>query len=241
MTQRIALVTGGTRGIGASISGALKNADYAVAAVYQSNNAAAEKFSRETGIEIFSWNVADYESCAVGIEKVCATLGGPVDILINNAGITKDAMLHKMLPEDWNKVVNTNLNSVFNMCRCVVPSMRSRGFGRIVNISSVNALKGQVGQANYSAAKAGVLGFTKTLALESAAKNITVNAVVPGYIATEMTDILKGDIREEIIAGIPIGRFGKVEEVASAVLFLVSDDASFITGTLLSVNGGQYL
>jgi acetoacetyl-CoA reductase len=241
MVKRIALVTGGTRGIGAGVSVALKNAGYRVAAIYQSNAVAAEKFSQETRITIFSWDVSDYEACSKGVEEVCANLGGPVDVLINNAGITRDSMLHKMTTKDWNDVVNTNLNSVFNMCRCVIPSMRSREFGRIVNISSVNGLKGQIGQTNYSAAKAGVLGFTKALALESASKNITVNAVAPGYIATDMTDVLKGDIREKIVAGIPAGRFGNVDEVANAVLFLANENASFITGAVLNVNGGQYL
>lgn len=237
----IAIVTGGTRGIGAGISKALHNAGYKVAANYNKGEAAARKFQEETGIETFAWDVADYQSCEKGIAEVCERLGGPVDILINNAGITKDGMFHKMTYEAWQSVININLNSVFNMCRVVIPDMRDRRFGRIINISSINGLKGQIGQVNYSASKAGVIGFTKALAQESAAKNITVNAIAPGYISTDMTDVLSEETKAHITSGIPIGRFGVVDEVAAAVLFLVDDKASFITGTVLNVNGGQYM
>lgn len=238
--EKIALVTGGTRGIGGGISKALKIAGYKVAANYHKDHEAAKRYNEETGIPVFSWDVSDYESCKNGLDEVCEKLGGPVDILVNNAGITRDAMLHKMEPSAWNLVIATNLTSVFNMCRLVIPSMRDRKFGRIINISSVNGVKGQVGQVNYSAAKAGILGFTKALAQESASKGITVNAVAPGYIATDMTDVIRDDIKQKIIAGIPIGRFGSVDEIADAVLFLAHEKSSFITGITLNVNGGQY-
>jgi acetoacetyl-CoA reductase len=239
--KRTALVTGGTRGIGAGISKALSRAGYSVAANYRSGDANAEKFQDETGIRVFSWDVSDYESCEKGVARVCEALGGPVDVLVNNAGVTRDCMLHKMSRENWTKVIETNLNSVFNMCRSVILSMREKNFGRIVNISSVNGLKGQLGQSNYSAAKAGIIGFTKALALESASKGITVNAIAPGYVSTDMTDAIREDVRENILKGIPVGRFGQVEEIADAVLFLADEKSSFITGTVLSINGGQYL
>lgn len=238
--KKIALVTGGTRGIGAGISKALRENGYLVAANYHKDHEAAEKYHNETGIPVFSWDVSDYESCQKGIEKVYEELGGTVDVLVNNARITRDSMLHKMDPAAWNIVISTNLTSVFNMCRLIVPTMRDKKFGRIINISSVNGVKGQVGQANYSAAKAGILGFTKALAQESANKGITVNAVAPGYISTDMTEVIRDDIKEKIIAGIPMGRFGTVEEIANTVLFLANDKSSFVTGITLNVNGGQY-
>lgn len=238
--QRIALVTGGTRGIGCGITKALKDRGYVVAASYHTDHERAEKYHEETGIPVFSWDVSDYESCNEGIKKVCNELNGPIEVLVNNAGITKDSMLHRMDPRDWNAVIATNLTSVFNMCRLIVPGMRDRKFGRIINISSINGVKGQVGQANYSAAKAGILGFTKALARESAAKGITVNAIAPGYIATDMTEAIRHDIREKIIAEIPMGRFGTADEIAQAVLFLADEKSSFITGITLNINGGQY-
>ncbi|GHU18897.1 beta-ketoacyl-ACP reductase [Alphaproteobacteria bacterium] len=239
--MKIALVTGGTRGIGGGISRALSESGYFVAANYNKDIDTAKKFHEETGIPIFSWDVSDYDSCIKGVEEICNTLGGDVDVLVNNAGITKDGMLHKMDPIDWHRVIATNLTSVFNMCRVVIPAMREKRFGRIINLSSVNGLKGQVGQTNYSAAKAGILGFTKSLALESASKGITVNAIAPGYISTDMTDAIRDDIKEKIIDGIPVGRFGKVDEIANAVLYLSGEEASYVTGTTLSINGGQYL
>lgn len=239
--KRIALVTGGTRGIGKGISVALKQAGYAVAANYNSDFKTAEQFHAETGIPVFSWDVSNYESCAKGIETVCEQMGGTVDILVNNAGITRDSMLHKMDVSSWDKVISTNLNSVFYMTRLVVPAMRDKKFGRIINISSVNGLKGQIGQTNYSAAKAGIIGFTKALALESANKGITVNAIAPGYVATDMTNAIRDDIKEKITETIPMKRFGNVEEISNAVLFLADEKSSFITGVTLSVNGGQYL
>jgi acetoacetyl-CoA reductase len=239
--KKIALVTGGSRGIGSGISKALQDAGYIVAANYNKDSDTAEKFHSATGIPTFSWDVSDYVSCEHGLRDVCDSLGGSIDILVNNAGITRDAMLHKMDLATWSSVVTTNLNSVFNMSRLVITPMRDKNFGRIINISSINGVKGQIGQTNYSAAKAGVIGFTKALALESATKGITVNAIAPGYISTDMMDILKEDIKEKIVSGIPVGRFGNINEVASAVLFLASDQASFITGTTLNVNGGQYL
>lgn len=239
--NKIALVTGGTRGIGSGISKALKDAGYIVAANYNRDVETAKKFSSETDIPVFSWDVSNYASCEDGLKNVCSTLGGDVDILVNNAGITKDSMLHKMDVQSWNSVIITNLNSVFNMSRLVIAAMRDKKFGRIINISSVNGVKGQIGQTNYSAAKAGIIGFTKALALESASKGITVNAIAPGYISTDMTDEIREDIREKIISGIPVGRFGNIKEVANAVVFLADDQSSFITGTTLNVNGGQYL
>ena len=237
---RVAVVTGGTRGIGEAISKALKAAGYKVAANYGGNDAAAEKFKAETGINVYKWDVSSYESCVEGLKKVAADLG-PVDVLINNAGITKDGAFHKMTLEQWNAVINTNLNSLFNMCRPVIEGMRSRKFGRIVNISSINGQKGQMGQANYSAAKAGELGFTKALAQESARSGITVNAICPGYIATEMVKAVPKDVLEKnILPQIPIGRLGEPEEIARCVVFLAADDAGLITGSTLTANGGQY-
>ena len=236
---RIALVTGGTRGIGAAISKQLKDDGCKVAANYAGNDEAAEKFSAETGIPTFKWSVADYDACAEGIKKVEAELG-PIDILVNNAGITRDAMFHRMTPEKWRQVIDTNLSGAFNMTHPVWSGMRERGFGRIISISSVNGQKGQMGQANYSAAKAGELGFTKALAQEGAFKGITVNAVCPGYIATEMVMAVDEKIRESIIKQIPVGRLGLPEEVARCVSFLASDEAGYITGSTLSANGGQY-
>jgi len=237
---RVAVVTGGTRGIGEAISKALKAAGYKVAANYGGNDAAAEKFKAETGINVYKWDVSSYESCVEGLKKVAADLG-PVDVLINNAGITRDTMFHRMKPEQWSEVINTNLNSLFNMCRPVIEGMRSRKFGRIVNISSINGQKGQMGQANYSAAKAGELGFTKALAQESARSGITVNAICPGYIATEMVKAVPKDVLEKnILPQIPIGRLGEPEEIARCVVFLAADDAGLITGSTLTANGGQY-
>ncbi len=238
--QKIALVTGGTRGIGSGISRALMTEGYIVAANYNSDKQTAEKFHKETGIPVFSWDVSNYDSCKKGIEQVCSELNGSIDILVNNAGITRDSMLHKMDVSFW-KVINTNLNSIFYMTRLIIPSMREKGFGRVINISSINGVKGQIGQTNYSAAKAGIIGFTKSLALESANKGITVNAIAPGYISTDMTEVMRDDIKAQIIENIPLRRFGYIEEIANAVLFLASEKSSFITGITLNVNGGQYL
>jgi acetoacetyl-CoA reductase len=238
---RVAVVTGGTRGIGAAVSKALKSAGYKVAATYHSNDEAAEKFKAETGVHVYKWNVSVYEDCAEGLARVEKELG-PVDILVNNAGITKDGMFHKMTPDQWYSVINTNLNSLFNMCRPLIEGMRERGFGRIINISSVNGQKGQMGQTNYSASKAGDIGFTKALAQENANKGITVNAICPGYIATEMVMAVPKDVLEKaILPQIPVRRLGKPEEIAHCVVFLASDDASFITGSTLSANGGQVM
>ena len=237
---RTALVTGGSRGIGAAICVALKNAGYKVAANYAGNDEAARKFNEETGIPVYKWSVADYEACAEGVKQVEADLG-PVDVLVNNAGITRDAMFHKLTPQQWREVVDTNLNGIFNMSHQVWPGMRERQFGRIITISSINGQKGQVGQANYAAAKAGEIGFTKALALEGARFGVTVNVICPGYIATEMVMAVPEKVRESIIAQIPVGRLGEPEEVARSVLFLACDDAGFITGSTLSANGGQYM
>jgi acetoacetyl-CoA reductase len=239
--SRVALVTGGTRGIGAAIAKGLKSAGYKVAANYGGNDEAAQKFKAETGIPVFKWDVSSFEACAEGIKKVESEVG-PVDVLVNNAGITRDATLHRMKPEQWTAVINTNLNSLFNTCRNVIEGMRERKFGRIINISSINGQKGQFGQTNYAAAKAGDLGFTKALALESARAGITVNAICPGYIHTEMLDSVSPDIIEKnILPQIPAGRLGKPDDIARAVVFLAADEAGFVTGSTLSINGGQYM
>jgi acetoacetyl-CoA reductase len=238
--SRVAVVTGGTRGIGAAIAKALKASGCKVAANYAGNDEAAQKFKAATGIPAFKWDVSSYDACAAGLAQVAAELG-PVEVLVNNAGITRDAMFHRMKPEQWTAVVNTNLNSLFNMCRPVIEGMRERKFGRIINISSINGQKGQMGQSNYSAAKAGEIGFTKALAQENARSGITVNAICPGYINTEMVQAVPKDVLEKtILPQIPVGRLGEPEEIARCVVFLASDDAGFITGSTLSANGGQY-
>ncbi len=238
---RVALVTGGSRGIGAAVSKALQAAGYKVAANYAGNDEAAQTFKSETGIPVFKWSVADYDACAQGIKQVEAEVG-PIDVLVNNAGITRDAMFHRMTREQWQEVISTNLNGIFNMTHPVWPGMRDRKFGRIINISSVNGQKGQAGQVNYSAAKAGDIGFTKALAQEGARIGITVNAICPGYIGTEMVRAIDEKVlNERILPQIPVGRLGEPEEVARCVLFLASDEAGFITGSTLTANGGQYL
>ncbi len=238
---RVALVTGGSRGIGAAISVALKAAGHKVAANYAGNDAAAQKFKAETGIPVFKWSVADYDACVAGIRQVEAELG-PVDILVNNAGITRDAMFHRMTPAQWREVIDTNLNGVFNMTHPVWNGMRERKFGRIIQISSINGQKGQAGQTNYSAAKAGDIGFTKALAQEGARAGITVNVIAPGYIATEMVRAVPEEVlKSKILPLIPVGRLGEPEEIARAVAYLASDEAGFITGATLSINGGQYM
>jgi acetoacetyl-CoA reductase len=239
--SRVALVTGGTRGIGAAICKALKAAGYSVAAVYHGNDEAAAKFKAETGIPVFKWDVASFDACAEGVKKVEAEVG-PIDVLVNNAGITRDVMFHRMKPEQWTEVITTNLGSLFNMTRQVIEGMRARKFGRVVNISSINGQKGQMGQCNYSAAKAGELGFTKALAQEGAHSGITVNAICPGYINTEMVQAVPKDVLEKnILPQIPIGRLGEPEEIARCVVFLASDDAGLLTGSTLTANGGQYI
>ena len=238
---KVAIVTGGSRGIGAAISIALKNAGYSVAANYAGNDEAAAKFKDVTGIPVYRWSVADYDACAVGIRQVEADLG-PVSVLVNNAGITRDGVFHKMTPEQWIDVVSVNMNSVFNMTRQVIEGMRERSFGRIINISSINGQKGQAGQVNYSAAKAGDIGFSKALAQEGARAGITVNVICPGYIATEMVKAIDEKVlNERIIPQIPVGRLGEPEEIARCVVFLASEDAGFITGSTITANGGQYI
>ena len=237
---RVALVTGGSRGIGAAISVALKEAGYTVAANYAGNDEAAKKFTDETGIKTYKWSVADYEACAAGVAQVEADLG-PVDVLVNNAGITRDSMFHKMTPQQWKEVIDTNLSGVFNMTHPVWGGMRDRKFGRIINISSINGQKGQAGQVNYSAAKAGDIGFTRALAQEGARGGITVNVIAPGYIGTEMVRAIDEKVlKERIIPQIPVGRLGEPEEIARIVVFLASDDAGFITGSTISANGAQF-
>jgi len=237
---RVAVVTGGTRGIGRAISVALNNAGYRVAANYGGNDQAAQSFNAETGIPVFKFDVSDFNASTQGIKAIEGALG-PVDILVNNAGITRDTTMHRMSHEQWNAVIQTNLTSCFNTARAVIDGMRSRGFGRIVNIGSINGQAGQYGQVNYAAAKSGIHGFTKALAQEGAARGITVNAVAPGYVDTDMVRAVPADVLEKIIARIPVGRLGKAEDIARTVLFLVADEADFITGSTLSVNGGQHM
>ena len=238
---RVAVVTGGTRGIGAAISKALQAAGCTVAASYAGNDEAAQAFKQDTGIAVYKWDVGSYEACAAGLKQVEADLGA-IDVLVNNAGITRDGMFHRMTPEQWNAVINTNLNSLFNMCRPLIEGMRARKFGRIINISSINGQKGQMGQANYSAAKAGEIGFTKALAQENARAGITVNVICPGYINTEMVQAVPKEVLEKsILPLIPVGRLGEPEDIARCVVFLASDEASFITGSTLTANGGQIM
>jgi acetoacetyl-CoA reductase len=237
---KVALVTGGTRGIGAAISRALQEAGHTVAASYAGNDEAAAKFQAETGIPVFKWDVGDFDACAAGVAKVEAEIG-PVDILVNNAGITKDGFFHKMTREQWSAVIRTNLDSLFNMTRPVIEGMRARSFGRIIVISSINGQKGQMGQVNYSAAKAGDIGFVKALAQENANKGITVNAITPGYIGTDMVAAMPEEALKRVVAGIPAGRLGKPEEIAQMAVFLASEHGAFATGATFTVNGGQYM
>ncbi|HMN37768.1 MAG TPA: acetoacetyl-CoA reductase [Hyphomicrobium sp.] len=237
---RVALVTGGTRGIGHAISIALKSAGYRVAASYAGNDAAAQQFQAETGIPVYKFDVASFEASEKAVKQIEKDLG-PIDVLVNNAGITKDTMFHKMTKEQWDAVIGTNLNGLFNVTRPVWEGMRSRKFGRVINISSINGQKGQMGQVNYSASKAGDLGFTKALAQEGARAGITVNAICPGYIATEMVKAVPQEVMEKnILPQIPVGRLGEPEEIARCVAFLASDNAGFITGSTITANGGQY-
>src|SRR5579872_7185925 len=237
---RVAVVTGGTRGIGRAIAVSLKGAGYNVAANYGGDDRNAAAFSAETGIPVYKFNVGDFGACAEGVKAIEAQLG-PIDVLVNNAGITRDATMHRMSFEQWNAVIQTNLASCFNMSRAVIEGMRDRRFGRIVNIGSINGQAGQYGQVNYAAAKSGIHGFTKALAQEGAGRGITVNAVAPGYVDTDMVRAVPADLLEKIVARIPVGRLGKAEDIARTVLFLVADEADFITGSTISVNGGQHM
>ncbi len=237
---RVAVVTGGTRGIGAAISKMLNDSGYKVAAVYGRSDAAAKAFRDETGIAVYRWDVAKFPECEAGIAQVTKDLG-PVDVLVNNAGITRDGTLHKMDADQWQEVLDTNLGSCFNMSRAVIDSMRERNFGRIINMGSINGQSGQYGQVHYAAAKSGIHGFTKALAMEGAAKGITVNAIAPGYVDTDMVRAVPPNVLEKIVARIPVGRLGHAEDIARGVLFLVADEAGFITGTTLSINGGQHM
>lgn len=237
---RVAVVTGGTRGIGEAICVALKENGYIVAANYAGNDQSAREFTERTGIPAYKFDVSDFNACKEGLAKIAADLG-PVEVLINNAGITRDGVMHRMTYEQWEAVIHTNLSSCFNMCRNVIDGMRERGFGRIVNIGSVNGQAGQYGQVNYAAAKSGIHGFTKALAQESAGKGITVNAIAPGYIDTDMVRAVPADVLKKIVARIPVGRLGRASEIAKAVLYLVDDDNGFMTGSTLSVNGGQHM
>ena len=238
--SRMAIVTGGTRGIGQAIAVALKQAGYKVAAGYAGNDAAAETFTHETGIPHYKFDVSDYQQCVAAVKKIEAEIA-PVEILVNNAGITRDNVLHRMSPEQWGEVIATNLTSCFNMCRCVIEGMRERSFGRIVNIGSINGQAGQYGQVNYAAAKSGIHGFTKALAQEGASRNITVNAIAPGYIDTDMVRAVPANVLEKIVARVPVGRLGYAQEIARGVLFLVSDEGAFCTGSTMSINGGQHM
>ncbi len=238
---RIAVVTGGTRGIGAAISIELKQQGMKVAANYAGNDERAQEFSQSTGIPVYKFDVSDYEQCRQGVQRLCEDLGGPVEVLVNNAGITRDGTLQRMEKESWQQVLDTNLGSCFNMSRCVIEPMREMGYGRIVNVGSINGQAGQYGQVNYAAAKSGIHGFTKALAQEGAGKGITVNAIAPGYVDTDMVRAVPPAVLEKIVAKIPVGRLGRAEDIARAVSFLVADDAGFITGATLSVNGGQHM
>jgi acetoacetyl-CoA reductase len=238
--SRVAVVTGGSRGIGEAISLALQADGYTVVATYAGNDEAAEKFTAETGIKAYKFDVGSFDECQAAIEKIESEVGA-IEILVNNAGITRDSTMHKMNYEQWNAVIQTNLTSCFNMCRGVIDGMRARAFGRIVNIGSINGQAGQYGQVNYAAAKSGIHGFTKALAQEGAGKGITVNAIAPGYIATEMVRAVPENVLAKIVAGIPVGRLGEASEIARGVAFLVSDDGGFITGSTLSINGGQHM
>ena len=238
--SRVALVTGGTRGIGEAICQALKDAGCNVVATYAGNEDAARQFTAETGIPAYKFDVGNYDECQAAVARIEAEVG-PVEVLINNAGITRDGTMHKMNFEQWNQVIQTNLTSCFNMCHAVLDGMRDRGFGRIVNIGSINGQAGQYGQVNYAAAKSGIHGFTKALAQEGAAKGITVNAIAPGYIATEMVRAVPENVLEKIVARIPVGRLGEASEIARGVVFLTADDAGFVTGSTLSINGGQHM
>jgi acetoacetyl-CoA reductase len=238
---RVALVTGGTRGIGYAISIALKNSGYRVAASYAGNDAAAQAFQAETGIPVYKFDVSDYDATEKAVQRVVSDLG-PIDVLVNNAGITRDGMFHKMTKQQWDEVIGTNLNGLFNVTRQVWESMRARKFGRVINISSINGQKGQMGQTNYSAAKAGEIGFTKALAQENAKVGITVNAICPGYINTEMVQAVPKEVLEKsILPLIPVGRLGEPDEIARCVVFLAADGAAFITGSTMTVNGAQYI
>jgi len=237
---KTAIVTGGTRGIGGAISRALNDAGYQVAAVYAGNDEAAQAFSRETGISVYKFDVSDFQACENGVREIENDLG-PASVLVNNAGITRDNTMHRMTFEDWNAVIQTNLTSCFNMSHAVIDGMRQRGYGRVINIGSINGQAGQYGQVNYAAAKSGIHGFTKALAQEGAGKGITVNAIAPGYIDTDMVRAVPENVLEKIISKIPVGRLGQPEEIARGVVFLASEEAGFITGSTLSINGGQHM
>lgn len=238
--SKVAVVTGGTRGIGEAISIKLKDKGYIVAATYAGNDEAAEAFKSKTGISIYKFDVSDFDGCQQSIAQIESDLG-PVSVLVNNAGITRDSTLHKMTQEKWQQVIDTNLGSCFNMCRAVIEGMRERKFGRIVNVGSVNGRAGQYGQVNYSAAKSGIHGFTKALAREGAGVNITVNAIAPGYVETDMVRAVPEEVLQKIIRTIPVGRLGQPEDIARGILFLIEDEAGFITGSTLDINGGQHM
>ncbi len=237
--SRVAVFTCGTRGIGRAISLELKSLGFQVAANYGGNDEAAQKFQAETGIPIFKWDVGDYDACVAGLKQV-ESQAGPIDVIVNNAGITRDGLFHRMTPQQWNDVIRVNLNSMFNMVQPVINGMRDRNYGRIINLSSMNGQKGQVGQVNYSAAKAGIIGFTRALAQENAKKGITVNAIAPGYIDTEMVMAVPEKVMQAILGQIPVGRLGHGEEIAKCAAFLAGDDATFMTGSTITINGGQF-
>ena len=237
---RVALVTGGTRGIGQAITARLARDGFRVAANYAGNEEAASRCAAELGVKVYRWDVGDYDACADGVRRIAVEIG-PVEVLVNNAGVTRDAQLHKMTRQQWDDVIRIDLTSAFNMCRLTIETMRERGYGRIINISSINGQKGQVGQVNYAAAKAGLLGFTRALALEGARKGVTVNAICPGYIDTEMVAAVPEKVLQGIVAGIPVGRLGRADEIAACVAFLAADDAGFITGATITANGAQYI